>query len=659
MSYAFALSDSFLEPYKTKRVDFGFNGLGEVVYNRTYSRILPDGSNERWWQTIQRVVDGTFNLLKKSVTSLQGMNIKNEAEIMYDLMFNMKFLPPGRGLWAMGSPITEKRNLFAALNNCGFVSTKNFFSDAAEPFCFVMDACMLGVGMGFDTKGADVNHSTSIPLITSPNPLYSYSYHISDDREGWVNSLQSLLKSHFNAGAAYVKFNYSEIRPAGLPLKGFGGVSSGSGCLESLHTSIRMVLDELNNQHMTSTCIVDIMNLIGKCVIAGNVRRTAEIAFGEVYDKEFMKLKDYELNPHRASYGWTSNNSMFCNAGYDYKEIAESICLNGEPGIAWLNNMRSYSRMGHDRDFKDTLVAGGNPCLEQSLESYELCCLVETFPARHNNIDEFMHTLDSALLYAKIVTLGKTHWDKTNEVMERNRRIGCSISGVAQFLSKHSMNTLGRWLNMGYHILKARDRYLSNLFGIPKSIKLTSVKPSGTVSLLAGATPGMHYPESRYYIRRMRIATTSPLLPSLIEAGYGVEPAKYDGDTEVVSFPIDVGDIRTVDTVSMWEQLALAAFLQHHWADNQVSCTVTFNPLTEGPHIANALSCYDKQLKGVSFLPRLEAGAYEQMPYEAITATEFIRLNSAIGSIDTPIESHNEAEQERNLYCDNSSCTVD
>ena len=121
------------------------------------------------------------------------------------------------------------------------------------------------------------------------------------------------------------------------------------------------------------------MNLIGKCVVAGNVRRTAEIVFGEADSQEYLDLKNYEVNPHRAEYGWTSNNSIFAELGMDYTEACERVKLNGEPGFAWLENMQNYSRMNNGPDYKDHRVKGGNPCLEQSLESYELCCLVETF----------------------------------------------------------------------------------------------------------------------------------------------------------------------------------------------------------------------------------------------------------------------------------------
>ena len=154
----FRLSDNFVSKYKRKKAPFGFNGLGELVYQRTYSRIKKDGKNEQWWETVQRVVEGTFNMQKRHIDShglgWNAWKAQHSAQEMYDRIFNMKFLPPGRGLWAMGTPITEDKGLYAALNNCAFVSTEGLSSDFSKSFCFLMDASMLGVGVGFDTEGA-------------------------------------------------------------------------------------------------------------------------------------------------------------------------------------------------------------------------------------------------------------------------------------------------------------------------------------------------------------------------------------------------------------------------------------------------------------------------------------------------------------------------
>ncbi|TYZ57362.1 hypothetical protein PybrP1_012962 [[Pythium] brassicae (nom. inval.)] len=630
----FALDKRFVAGFAERQPPFGFNGLGELVYMRTYSRVKRDGSKEKWFETVERVVNGTFRMqqrwLAERALGWDAHRTAALAQDMYARMFAMKFLPPGRGLWAMGSPITEERRLFAALNNCAFVSTADLreLASPAEPFCFLMDAAMLGVGVGFDTKGA---HRVTVQA-PSVNESSSSSdadgrFQIPDSREGWVESLRRLLNAYLLGGPRPV-FDYALIRPAGAPIRGFGGVSSGPAALVHLHAMVASVLDSAVGQPLSARGIVDLMNHIGVCVVSGNVRRTAEIAFGDYRDPEYVALKDYARHPERAAFGWTSNNSVFADVGMDYGPIAERVVQNGEPGVAWLANMRGFGRMNGVPDDRDRNAAGGNPCLEQTLESYEMCCLVETFPAAHAGLDDYLATLRCAYLYAKTVTLGQTHWPRTNRVMLRNRRVGCSMSGVTQFLAKYGLHELRRWCERGYDAIQAFDAEFSGDFAIPRSIKTTCVKPSGTVSLLAGATPGMHYPESRFYIRRMRLDARSDLLPALQRAGYALEPAAEAPDsTVVVAIPVDVGaGVRTLRDVPAWEQLALASFLQRHWADNQVSCTVTFDPEREGPQLAPTLEYFQYQLKGVSLLPRLPRGAYAQMPYEEIDAATYAVL---------------------------------
>ena len=653
----FTLSPSFVKKYQRKKAPFGFNGLGELVYMRTYSRIKENGKNEMWWETVKRVVEGTYTMQKRWIDSHQlGWNpwqAQKSAQDMYDRIFNMKFLPPGRGLWAMGTEITEERGLYAALNNCAFVSTKTIKDDLAKPFTFLMDASMLGVGVGFDTKGAEEI------LIKGPNKdRDEQEFIIPDSREGWVESLKLLLESYF-MGTNPVEFNYGEIRAEGTPIKGFGGVSSGPAPLVELHEMTRKILDQNVGEPITITTIVDIMNLIGKCVVAGNVRRTAEIVFGDPNSEEYLDLKNYEVNPHRDQYGWTSNNSVYAELGMDYTEACKRVVLNGEPGFAWLENMRGYSRMKNGKDNKDHRVAGGNPCLEQSLESYELCCLVETFPNNHESIEDYQRTLKYAYLYAKTVTLGKTHWPETNRVMLRNRRIGCSVSGIAQFITQRGLGKLRCWLESGYETIQEWDKQYSDWLAVPKSIKTTSVKPSGTVSLLAGATPGLHYPESRFYIRRIRLSKNSELLGPLENAGYSIEPAFGSEDsTVVVEVPVDAGEgIRTVGDLTVWEQFSLAAFMQRHWADNQVSCTVTFDPEVEGPQLPQVLNYFQYHLKGISCLPRLDMGAYKQMPYEEITEGVYDTMVSGLKRLSFGRVKGNEAIVER--FCDGDVCEIE
>eukprot|EP01119_Soliformovum_irregulare_P025453 TRINITY_DN9434_c0_g1_i1.p1 TRINITY_DN9434_c0_g1~~TRINITY_DN9434_c0_g1_i1.p1 ORF type:complete len:681 (-),score=139.37 TRINITY_DN9434_c0_g1_i1:226-2268(-) len=648
----FRLEKEFVDQYRNQAPPFGFNGLGELVYKRSYSRVKPNKSNEEWFETVERVVNGTYHMQKSHIEAnglpWDSQKAQLSAQEMYRRIFEMKFLPPGRGLWAMGTDITEERGLYAALNNCAFVSTEALTHAPSKPFAFLMDMAMLGVGVGFDTNGAN-QIRVERPSSTTNR------YVIPDSREGWVESVKLLLDSYLTLGNR-IEFDYSLIRGPGVEIKGFGGISSGPAPLKELHAELTAVLEPLVGSKLTLTSIVDIMNLIGKCVVSGNVRRTAEIAFGDATSEEYIDLKDYTKNPARAAFGWTSNNSVYGTLGMDYTALCHRITKNGEPGIAWLENMQKYSRMGQPPDNKDYRVRGGNPCLEQSLEPYELCCLVETFPHKHDTLEDFKKTLSYAFLYAKTVTLGRSHWPESNTVMLRNRRIGTSMSGIAQFITSRGLDELKEWCQEGYDHIQAEDTQFSEWLAIPKSVKTTCIKPSGTVSLLAGATPGMHYPISESYIRRVRMPHDSPLLAPLKASGHNVEPAHESPDkTVVVDFPITVGKgIRKASEVSMWEQMSLAAFLQKYWADNQVSCTVTFDPNTEAASMKDCLNYFQYQLKGISLLPNY-TGVYQQMPYESISEDVYHSLSSKL--TPTNWKGSQAAEPVPEKFCDASSCT--
>ncbi|PWJ45067.1 glycyl radical enzyme family protein [Sediminitomix flava] len=665
MEYRFTLTEEFLDKYKNVRPPFGFNGLGELVYIRTYSRLKEDGVNEEWWETVRRVVEGTYTIQKNHILKYHlgwdDDKAQQSAQEMYDRMFQMKFLPPGRGLWAMGTDLTIKRNLFAALNNCAFVSTDEIDQDATKPFEFLMDMSMLGVGVGFDVKGA------GLIGVFQPDWNEAINFEIPDTREGWVQSVGMLLDAYFHKGRVGVNFDYSKIRKAGEPIKGFGGVSSGPGPLIKLHKQINDIFSgRESGSPLSTTDIVDVMNMIGCCVVAGNVRRSAEIVFGDPSDEEYLKLKDYTWNQEtgemegsnvrRAEFGWSSNNSVFAGLGMDYTKVAAQTAVNGEPGYIWLDNIQKFGRLVDGEDNKDRRAAGTNPCAEQSLESYEMCCLVETFPTRAESKEDFLRTLKFAYLYAKTVTLGNTHCAETNRVLLRNRRIGTSMSGIAQFVESHGLDEFKTWCDEGYHTIQDWDTIYSEWLCVPRSVKTTSIKPSGTVSLLPGVTPGIHYPESNHYIRRIRIAEDSPLIKKCIDAGYDVEPSVSEANTMVVSVPVHIPNVRTLNEVSIWEQVSLAAFLQKYWADNQVSVTVTFKK-DEASQINPILNYYQYQLKSVSFLPKLEKGAvFPQMPYEEITREKYLELEGKLKNLDFRNMKGEDAESER--FCDGDSCVI-
>jgi len=646
----FKLSEQFLLPYMDKEVPWG--PVGYVTFKRTYARrcsefAAGEEGTEEWWQTCRRVIEGMFDMQKQHVYHLglewNDAKAQATAKEAYDRLFSLKWTPPGRGLWMMGTKFVEERTA-AGLFNCAFRSTKEINTKGGYLFAWMMDALMLGIGVGFDTLGAGT--------LTITEPKYTNDVLVIDDsREGWVNSVHVLLNG-FLLGGRVPQFDYSAIRGPGEPIHGFGGTSSGHGPLKELHESLTELYSAKIGDLIDSVTIVDTENLIGRCVVAGNVRRSAALAIGAHDDTHYLEMKNDQekLYHHR----WGSNNSFHAVVGMDYTWHAQQSQKNGEPGYIWLDNARTHGRFKDGLRYDDLNVAGFNPCVEQQLEDAELCCLVETFPAKHDSFEDYMKTLKIAYLYGKTITLSNTHWPETNAKMLKNRRIGLSQSGVVQAFNKFGRRAMLEWSDKAYEAVKVLDEEFSNWLCIPKSVRMTSIKPSGTVSLLNGSTPGIHYPEDEYYIRRIRFGKDSELLPTLEEAGYHIEEDAYSPNTMCVSFPVHEEHFtKGKKDATMWEQLEIAAQYQHYWADNSVSVTVTFQGHEED-QIKTALEMYESRLKAVSFLRYSETG-YTQAPYEAITKEQYEEMAAKI----TPVQRFETNEGGGGTkFCDGEYCEI-
>lgn len=621
-------------------------------------------------------------------------------------------------------PDTHSFTLAAGIHtgNCGFVSTEHIAHDFAEPFCVLIDYSMLGVGMGFDLRGAG--------LVTLVTPATSLDVHVVEDsREGWIECVRTVLNAFVGRGALPRAWDYSKVRKEGAPLKTFGGTASGPKPLEQLLTTLTAMLYAAVGQPISGKTITSIMNVIGKCVVAGNVRRSSEIALGDPEDTDFITLKDpTELNAMRARLGeiekanpawvalqakidkhrkkrkdkglgvldaefgaiqgkidklekkqkqllegdaawaalnaeidahplmaylWASNNTALCPQGYDYDALAASTVLNGEPGYAWLDVIRAYGRLIDPPNWKDRNAKGFNPCGEQTLHDMELCCLVETYPTKHDDLDDYLLTLKYAYRYAKAVTLVPTHNKRTNAVMVRNRRIGTSMAGVIEQYSKLGLQECIRWWDTGYREIRKWDVEYSGWLGVNESIKSTSIKPGGTTPLLAGVEGGMKAPTSRYYMRTIRFDYRSPLVKQLADAGYRVEKDRTTPRTMVVYFPCETKPgVLTAEELGLWEQAQIFTALQRYWSDNMVSATLTFQP-HEANTLARLLKCYEGQWKCVSFLPLSNHG-FLQAPYIPCTKEQYEEANAKVGPVGELTVEHDTDDK----WCSGGVCEL-
>lgn len=873
----FVLDQKTKDEILSKTPKFGFNGLGNVVFRRTYSR-----DNETWNDVVIRVIEGTFSIRKehyfRNALEWKDTEYQTQARNMALSMFDMEWLPPGRGLWMMGTNFVYERGSMA-LYNCAATDTEKDLVHSAE---WTMDSLMNGVGVGFNTRWKGT--------ATIPDKKDTMSYVIPDSREGWVESLIKLMCAYIES-PKYGKnkfpiFDYSKIRPAGVPIKGFGGLASGPDPLKKMHSRIEEYLDNFcrgyieicddkkcsRKNYGSARLVADIFNAIGACVVAGNVRRSAEIALGSVFDEEFINLKNYDKNPERMEIGWMSNNSVVLDETSDFQnfsyipEMAARIYDNGEPGLINLYNIQKYGRYGKEMKdeatlvnpcfSEDTLIAvadgrgavkiselakegkdvpvfsidrntkevsvkwGRNPritgynqqllrihvengfidvtpnhkfllndgscvqakdlkkdqyipkfedsnlkvqippnkvfkdstglavktcenkkcrkefrvdwnkreisfcskecsffhnpsknvimkeniqkishvekldknhtvynitvddnhtvaivteikkslvglfvfqCGEIQLCSEETCNLSEVFPTRCQKPSDFFSALEHATFYCSTVSLLPTHRPETNKIVAKNRRIGVGVGGIAQWLSEEKWGSkmdytkMTKFLRKGYKIVREVNKNLAEQAGVPPSIRVTTIKPSGTISLLVGCTPGMHYPVSRYAIRRMRIAKDSPLVKPMIEAGIPHEKDQYSENTLVFEFTIDHGDVRPADRVSPWEQFSLIATLQRCYADNCVSATVYFDKEKDKEDIEKMIAMYIPVLKSVSMLPHSGHG-YAQAPYEPITKEIYEKRLETYRQPEFSAVSGNVPTGTK--YCSNDSCEL-
>lgn len=660
----YKLSHEFLDQYKAIKPNWGFmdeagNSMGEITFLRSYSRLKEDGSKETWADTCQRVIEGMFTIqrehCRRNRLPWDYKKAQRSAQDAYDRMFNFKWLPPGRGVANMGAAFVLDEWDATPLQNCAFVSTEVDFSEAMH---FLMLASMNGVGVGFDVNGAGRHQvrQRQEDLIT---------FVIPDTREGWAEALKKLIDSYLN-GEARLDFDFSLIRPAGAPIARFGGTASGPDSLRELLEDIDRLLHARVGEALTVTDIADIGNKVGCCVVSGSSRRSAELLLGP-QSEEYMDLKNYgqtvdgEFVPgpaaERGAWGWMSNNSVFAEVGQDYKEVAQRTLINGEPGYVWMDTTRGFGRMKDRRDDRDFRAAGYNPCAEQPLESWEMCTLVETYPTRAESVKDYLRTLKVAYLYAKTVTLIPTVFERTNAVMMRNRRIGLSQTGISTYVEQHGISKWREICDEGYKEIQRLDDVYSDWLCVRNSIRTTTVKPSGTVSILTGDSPGVHWnPASGYYIRRITMAA-GELLDNLRDSGYPVEPSAYSKGQWVVSFPVKSPFLRSEKDVTIWEKVALAAEAQHWWSDNSVSVTVSYDKETEGRHIPAILSLYEGRLKTLSFLP-MGKDTYKQMPYEEISEEVYLKLCAELFPLDRDAVYRTGMQAEGESFCNTDVCLM-
>ena len=607
----------FISSYENKQVPWGFGGLGEVVYLRTYSRPVAGlNRNETWIETIVRAIDGAIEI---------GAPLSQpQAEQLFDHMFYLRCSLSGRALWQLGTPLVKQFS-GTSLNNCYFTNIEK-----VEDFELLFDYLMLGGGVGFSVERSKIHE---LPKI-KPNVTIAHERSndadiiVPDSRTGWRRLLHSVLKSYFDTGKS---FSYSTIlvREFGAPLKTFGGTASGPGALIDGIEDICKVMKNREGKKLRSIDVLDICNIIGKIVVSGSSRRSAQIAIGDPDDVLFIRAKNWSTGNVRA-YRANSNNSIYAD---HFDEILPELWKgydgSGEPyGLVNRRLARTYGRLGERK--LDNTIEGFNPCAEIGLGDGESCNLSTLFLPNIESYEQFCEVSELLYVVQKSITRMNYPYDKTTDIVRKNARLGQSITGILQCTEEQVS-----WLSPAYKKLEALDKEYSKEHGFPTSVRLTTVQPSGTLSLLPGVTPGIHPAFAPYYTRRVRFGAADALVDACRKRGYKVQwdigiDGREDHTRYVVEFPCQspTGSVLASEMTAI-QQLEWVKKMQTEWADNAVSVTVYYRK-EELPSIKEWLTAnYDSSVKSVSFLLHADHN-FPLPPYEEITKEQYEKSVSKI-----------------------------
>lgn len=716
--------------------------LGLFTYYRTYSRFLPElGRRETWKETVSRAVEYNVGLERthrvKIGLPVHYGKLKEEAQNLFDAIFNLKMFVSGRTLWMGGTPVADK---FPMANfNCSFTNIDKW-EDLSELFYLLM----VGSGVGFKcTKEMAANIfpiRCNTNLVISPyNPvpeeqrleqteikLFSNGFakiYVGDSKEGWRDALAKylvILTDEFYESIHTVKVSFNSVRPRGERLKTFGGTASGPEPLMEMFEGIDKVLknqidpslapietDERGYGHVRPIHILDIGNLIGNNVVSGGVRRTAELFLFDWDDYEVLFAK-YGINGF-----WTPEHFE------QHKKVRDQIVKMGIPIPTWFDDFTPENNMarptiGHRRlsnnsigftsepssTFLDLIflmlqldgepgfinleaasnrrdnMQGVNPCGEILLDNKQQCNLTTVnMKAFRNETGKMHEILLGSLLQVQALsvragvrmTLMDLELPEWNFKHKRDRLIGCSLTGFEEATADLPKEVIINILTQLRDVADDSSRLYADQLRIPSPLLTTTVKPEGTLSLVAGGvSPGLHNAHSPYFIRRIRISADDALAKAAIDLGWSVHPEIgtpgndiKNARTLVIDFPVKSSSKVTKDDVGASEQLHRYLMFQREYTAHNSSNTITVRPHEWNPLKEQIKDCWD-DFVGVSFLS-LDGGTYQLAPYESITQEEYEWRVANMGPFDPAVLAQYEKADDHvvdDVDCATGACPV-
>ncbi|MFM9367564.1 ribonucleoside-triphosphate reductase, adenosylcobalamin-dependent [Streptomyces sp. Da 82-17] len=661
----------------------------KTVYERTYSRIKPNGEHETWPETVRRVVDGNLALVEPRY------HRADERERLIELMETFKLLPAGRHLKSSG--VSDY-----ALNNCWAAGW-----DATRPekhFTFVLLRLAEGGGVGSNYSARyladfpDVRVPVEVHIVCDPNhpdfaalkaaglisDAYGHdwagAYAVEDSREGWAGALGDLITTAHDPATKHTArvYDVSRVRHKGAALKSFGGTASGPQPFAELLVNSGKVLSAAVGRPLNGRDAMFIDHEIAKCIVSGGVRRSARMSIMRWDDPLIDWFLGCKADSEQSM--WTTNISVEVDSHFfevlnkldspSYpilRKIAEGARTTGEPGF-W-NSAKTA-----EGEVDGTFTV--NPCGEATLTPWEPCCLgnvnLGAFVDGSGIVDwDGVHEAHYLMTrYLIRATMAPVADNRSKKAINRYHRIGVGHLGFADFLAKQGVlyteapeDRLVRASleNLAGVVDQAADEY-SNELRIPRPIKTRVIAPTGTTSKLAGASgEGIHAPFATYFLRRIRFSMVEPSEVRQVEEyrlkGYKVEPCIYAANTAVVEIPtkdplleqvLDPSYVQHAGQLSLRDMLAVQKLYQECWADQAVSYTASIDPerySTEDVELV--LREFMPDLKGSTLFPEFSRS---QAPYERLTKEEYEAEVTRLG-IETADTSYDE-------ICASGACPV-
>jgi ribonucleoside-triphosphate reductase len=592
----------------------------EFIHLSRYSRWLPEKSRrETWDETVARYFDFFTEHLKETVDFTLTKSLRNELE---QAVLGLRVMPSMRCVMTAGEAL--KRENIAGYN-CSYVAV-----DRPQAFDEILYILMNGTGVGFSVERQYVNE---LPSIADEFHTTDTTITVADSKMGWAKALKELV------GMLYIgqipRWDLSKIRPAGAPLKTFGGRASGPEPLESLFNFTVTIFQNAAGRKLTSLEAHDIVCKIAEVVVVGGVRRSALISLSNLSDDRMRHAKSGQwwnenaqraLANNSAAYSEKPDMGIFMDewkALYDSKSGERGI-FNRESAV-WMAS-KNGRRNTEDYEF------GTNPCSEIILRNREFCNLsevvVRTSDTRESLLEKvrlatILGTFQSTLVNFKYISKA---WQKN---CEEERLLGVSLTGIMDCNltnGKGPHGSLPAILTDLKNMAVKTNKEFAGKLGINQSVAVTCVKPSGTVSQLTDSASGIHARHNPYYIRTVRGDKKDPLTRMMVDIGFPVEDDVMNpSHTSVFSFPhkVDQSAVFRTDMTAI-EQLGLWKTYQECWCEHKPSVTIS---VKENEWLEVGAWVYENfnYMSGVSFLPFSEH-TYKQAPYQDCTQQEYQML---------------------------------